>query len=129
MAEAPLPSGDPRVPLAAERTLLAWVRTGLGLMGFGFVVARLGLFLQELAVQRDAKASTSPGLSLAIGTALIVAGVLVQLLAARQHVRRLRAFAAGASMPAAQGNLAVGLAVVLAVLGLGLAVYVGTMGR
>ena len=34
--------------LAAERTLLAWIRTGLALMGFGFVVARFGLFLQEL---------------------------------------------------------------------------------
>jgi putative membrane protein len=32
--------------LAAERTLLAWIRTGLALMGFGFVVARFGLFLQ-----------------------------------------------------------------------------------
>jgi uncharacterized membrane protein YidH (DUF202 family) len=32
--------------LAAERTLLAWIRTGLALMGFGFVVARFGLFRQ-----------------------------------------------------------------------------------
>jgi len=36
---------DPRVRLAGERTLLAWIRTGLALMGFGFVVARFGLFL------------------------------------------------------------------------------------
>jgi len=36
--------------LAAERTLLAWIRTGLALMGFGFVVARFGLFLQQLQV-------------------------------------------------------------------------------
>lgn len=44
---------DPRVPLAAERTFLAWIRTGLALMGFGFVVSRFGLFLREFAaVQR-----------------------------------------------------------------------------
>ena len=34
---------DPRIPLAAERTFLAWVRTGLALMGFGFAVARFRL--------------------------------------------------------------------------------------
>ena len=40
---------DPRVFFAAERTFLAWIRTGLALMGFGFVVARFGLFLREMA--------------------------------------------------------------------------------
>jgi Domain of unknown function (DUF202) len=39
---------DIREHLAAERTLLAYVRTGLALMGFGFVVARFGLFLREI---------------------------------------------------------------------------------
>jgi len=41
---------DLRDYLAAERTLLAWVRTGLALMGLGFVVARFGLFVQQLEV-------------------------------------------------------------------------------
>ena len=41
---------DPRVVFAAERTFLAWVRTGLALTGFGFVVARFGLFLRELVL-------------------------------------------------------------------------------
>ena len=40
---------DPRVLFAAERTFLAWIRTGLGLMGLGFIVARFGLFLREIA--------------------------------------------------------------------------------
>jgi len=40
--------------LAAERTLLAWIRTGLALMGLGFVVARFGLFLQEFQVAQHA---------------------------------------------------------------------------
>jgi len=37
--------------LAAERTFLAWVRTALTLMAFGFVVARFGLFLRELQIR------------------------------------------------------------------------------
>ncbi|MFO7542931.1 MAG: DUF202 domain-containing protein [Thiobacillus sp.] len=39
---------DPRVYFAAERTLLAWNRTGLSLMAFGFVVERFGLFVHML---------------------------------------------------------------------------------
>lgn len=36
--------------LANERTFLAWVRTALSLLGLGFVLARMGLFLRQLAV-------------------------------------------------------------------------------
>jgi len=43
---------DPRVFFAAERTLLAWLRTGLTIMAFGFVVARFGPFLRLLAAQQ-----------------------------------------------------------------------------
>ncbi len=40
--------------LAVERTFLAWIRTGLALMGLGFVVARFGLFLQTLRLNPSA---------------------------------------------------------------------------
>ena len=65
--------------LAAERTLLAWIRRGLALIGFGFVVARFGLFLQQLQVMQRASAAQSYGLSLWFGTALITLGVVVNL--------------------------------------------------
>jgi len=42
---------DPRVVMAAERTLLAWIRTGLAFMGFGLVVSRFGCFLREFVFQ------------------------------------------------------------------------------
>ncbi len=77
--------GDPRVYLAAERTLLAWIRTGLAMMGFGFVVARFGFFLREIAGTQHLEPSQSYIVSLCIGTGLIILGVVVNTLAAVQH--------------------------------------------
>jgi DMSO/TMAO reductase YedYZ molybdopterin-dependent catalytic subunit len=46
------PAADPRDYLAEERTLLSWVRSGIALVGFGFVVARFGIFLEQLHLFR-----------------------------------------------------------------------------
>ncbi len=60
--------------LAAERTFLAWIRTGLALTGFGFVLARLSLILQELQYTRHIPSARPYELSPRFGTALIAAG-------------------------------------------------------
>jgi uncharacterized protein (DUF302 family)/uncharacterized membrane protein YidH (DUF202 family) len=109
--------------LAAERTLLAWIRTGLALMGFGFVVARFGLFLEQLQTIRGAAPTEHTGLSLWFGTALIAVGVLVSVIAGVHHmrlVRRLDRGDTGRSHPATE---AVAIAFLLALVGLGMAVY------
>jgi len=85
---------DPRVQYAAERTLLAWIRTGLAMMGFGFVVARFSLFLKELSAIQPQMPQT-PGLSRYIGTGLVGLGVLVTFVAAIRHRRDLRKLRAG----------------------------------
>jgi len=65
---------DPRVFFAAERTLLAWNRTGLTIMAFGFVVERFGLFLQLFAAEGDAVLSRGPSFWLGIAFILLGAG-------------------------------------------------------
>ncbi len=67
---------DPRVFFAAERTMLAWVRTGIAVIALGFVVARFGLFLKVLASQsaRPTPPIAAPGLSTALGIVLTVMG-------------------------------------------------------
>jgi putative membrane protein len=118
------PERDPRVYLAAERTLLAWVRTGLALMGFGFVVARFGLFLHELAGVRGTTLPASRGqASLWIGIVLVIAGVLANLLAAIDHARTIRAFRRGDTEPSTKSAMAIVLAVLLAGLGVAMAAY------
>jgi uncharacterized protein (DUF302 family)/uncharacterized membrane protein YidH (DUF202 family) len=110
--------------LAAERTFLAGVRTGLALMGFGFVVARFGLFLEQLEIFHQANTPAPPtGVSLWVGTALITLGVVVSLASAWQHAKLIRQLDRGESgrcSPLAQ-NL--GLAIVLALVGLAMAIY------
>lgn len=76
---------DPRVYFAAERTLLAWLRTGLAVIGLGFVVARFGLFLRLLA---SGPTAAPPNLSsLAIGVFLVLLGAVMIGGSAWQHAR------------------------------------------
>ena len=117
---------DPRVYFAAERTLLAWIRTGLTIMGFGFVVARFGLFLNLLAVQRGLPAPTvegTPHLSAVVGIALVVLGALAILFAAYQHRRFVSSLPVSDLPVSINPAFPLVVASVLGVLGLVLALY------
>ena len=109
--------------LAAERTLLAWIRTGLALMGFGFVVARFGLFLQQLQIVQHAPSVQSYGLSLWFGTALIGFGVAVNLFSGWRHLRLIRMMDLGQVSRPHTTSLAVATSLFLALVGLAMAIY------
>ena len=117
---------DPRVFFAAERTLLAWVRTGLTIMGFGFVVAKFGLFLRMLAASQGAADAAAPlhtGLSTIVGIALVLLGTASMILGAVQH-RSYTSTLPPADIPRSHDpRYPILLSVFLAVLGLGLAIY------
>jgi putative membrane protein len=117
------PDRDPRIYFAAERTFLAWIRTGLALMGFGFVVARFGLFLKELGAASADVPVKSSGFSLGTGTALVLVGVIVNAVAALQHVKTVRDLNAGRDVAGRVSAIGVGLAMLLAVVGLAMSAY------
>ncbi len=119
---------DPRVYFAAERTLLAWVRTGLSLMGFGFVVARFGLFLRELAAHSGLPPAAYTGTSQWIGIVLVVLGVLSTAAAAARHVGSIRRYNRGQHPLFTPVSVSVVLSGVLAVLGLVLVGYLLRLG-
>ena len=114
---------DPRVYFAAERTLLAWVRTGLAMMGFGFVVARFGLFLRMLASERSAAPHQPSWLSLGLGTTLVIIGVMANIYAAIRHWQTVRRLEQGQTIPFSPLSPATLAALFLAILGLVMAVY------
>lgn len=121
--DPPRPVDDPRVYLAAERTYLAWVRTSLGLMGFGFLIARFGLWLRGMAAlghEPEPHSRFSPYL----GFAIVCFGVAACVTAALRHRQYVRALRAGVSNPPLSLTAAMALAAVLAVAGLAMAVHI-----
>jgi putative membrane protein len=62
--------------LANERTFLAWVRTGVAIVVFGFAIGRFAIAIRQL-LQIQGRVSATAGLSVWFGTVAIVAGVLL----------------------------------------------------
>jgi putative membrane protein len=82
-----MPAADLRDYLAEERTFLGWIRTGIALMGFGFVVARFGIFLEQLHLPQQLSVAQPHEFSPWFGAALITTGALVNLFSARRFMR------------------------------------------
>jgi len=112
---------DPRVLFAAERTLLAWQRSAIALMAFGFVVERFGLFLQM--VLRQPQLSGQRSFSLLFGVLLLALGAVVALISARQFLLVARSLDPAVVPPGYWTRLGVALNVIIAVIALIFAVH------
>ncbi len=119
---------DPRVYFAAERTLLAWVRTGLAMMGFGFVVARFGLFLREMEAARPGAGTPHQfRLSLWFGTALVLMGVVSNIVSAIHYHKRVNDLRRGVWAIDRLTHAGTVIAYALALVGVAVAVYLLVM--
>jgi putative membrane protein len=85
--------------LANERTFLAWVRTGVSIVVFGFAIGRFAIAIREF-MGTQARASRNAGLSVWLGTIAIIAGVLLTLVGLLRYRRTRDDLEAGRFEPA-----------------------------
>jgi putative membrane protein len=74
---------DPRVFFAAERTLMAWTRTAVALMAFGFAIERFGLFLHMFLISQGEREARMG--SFWIGVSFILFGAIIAVLSVIQY--------------------------------------------
>jgi putative membrane protein len=123
----PQEAGPALVYFAAERTLLGWVRTALGLMAFGFVVDRFGLLLMQFNPGTGAT-SYPRAFSLWAGTALVISGVIMNVAAAVRYTRfMIRYRREGSTEPGHGLALAVFFTLFAAAAGTAIALFLITM--
>jgi putative membrane protein len=110
--------GTPTDHLANQRTFLAWVRTAITIMAFGFVVARFGLFLR---ISTGFGAPSSSAVTQETGVFLVLAGTALLGVATIEFDRVRRGLLARRFAPELRLELV--LAGILAAVGVGLAIY------
>lgn len=126
----PRPAGEStkaREHLANERTLLAWVRTAIALMGLGFVVARFGLFLREISATAGITAGPESAYSAPIGLLLVASGIVAMVISTLRFFQARRQIDEGAFVAEAYPEIVV--VVVTLVAGGALVAYLAVSAR
>lgn len=112
---------DPRVFFAAERTLLAWNRTSLTLMAFGFVIERFGLFMHLLLPKHGVTAER--GVSFWVGIVFVILGAYSAASSTVQYRKVLRTLKPAEIPNGYSVNAGVITNLIVALLGVALSVY------
>jgi putative membrane protein len=110
---------------ANERTFLAWVRTAIAVMAFGFVIEKFDLFLQVAAPQLAGKQLAAHGQSFAnlAGLAFIMVGVAMTVIAGVRFVKTAKDIETETDVPSPGERFDLALAVLIALLGVALFLY------
>jgi putative membrane protein len=110
---------------ANERTFLAWVRTAIAIMAFGFVIERFDLFLQMMAPQMAQQNFTPHGQWFAnvAGLAFIVLGVAMIAIAGFRFVKTAKDIERETEAPSPGERFDLALAVLIGLLGAALFLY------
>src|SRR5882757_1495805 len=106
--------------LANERSFLAWVRTGIALVVFGFAIGRFAIAVRQF-MQIQGHVPPTAGLSVWFGTIAIVAGVLLTLAGLLRYRRTRAQLESGTFEPA--GFVIDLVGILVALFGLALAFY------
>ena len=116
-----------REHLANERTLLAWIRTAIALMGLGFVVARFGLFLREISALGGHPVQSGSSYSGPIGIVLVASGLLAVVVSSVRYFQARDQIEKGGFEPEAFPEVAIVVVTLLA--GAALIVYLALSGH
>jgi putative membrane protein len=119
-----------RMRLQLETALLGLLRTGLALMGFGFVLARFGFFLRQLAAVEQIQVRTPTwlaNLNTWTGTSLILLGVTVLVVSAYTHRNMVIQLERGDLGMPGRWSIGMVLCMILAAVGMAMAVYLGSV--
>ena len=113
---------------ANERTFLAWVRTAIAVMAFGFLIERFDLFL-KFAVPQMAQQQAAPHGQMfanAAGLAFIAIGIAMIVIAGIRFVRTAKGIESEADVPSPGERIDVALAVLIGLLGVSLFLYMSS---
>lgn len=116
----PSNAGKPSDHLANERTFLAWIRTSISIIVFGFVVAKFGITLREF-LRVSGNPAHESGMSLTIGLGFMLMGIFMALASGYRYRTTMLQLDAGNFKPA--GTIVTVLAVIAALFGTILAAY------